>query len=570
MESGRVPEARPEPAPSVPRRPTVERFGRYYLLERIGKGGMAEVYRAVSLGLEGFRRMFVVKRILAEKSRSPEFVRMFCEEARISALLHHPNVVQVYDFGHVGGSYFLAMEYLLGRDLASVMRVLRASNLSVPPTLAAFIGQQVALGLGYAHALRGSNGAPLGIVHRDVTPSNIMLLHAGGVKILDFGIAKATAAGTGQPSQVSGGLLKGKIGYLSPEQAREGEADARSDLFALGVTLWEMLAGKRLFAGGNELETLKNVLEKPVPAPSTLRPGVPPELDRVVLKALERDRDARYQTADEMARDLEQILRDGRYESQSLRRLLDELFGEESSSASADVPDLPEMRSPSGVPGGDEQDADAAADGAAATVPTVAPSIEIEIAEASAPRVARTRTLAPPFGVITTGDMKLPAPALPRRRVRALVWAAFAVAAVVAAAPGLGGRKHRVAAPAPAPVAVTAAQAAPAAPPAALAAAAPATVKLDLDSSPRGASVTGPRGEPLGATPVIVTVPRGAEPRAFTIARPGYQSATYQLRPDHDAVAFIELARDHAAGGAHRPHRRAARDLGDSLTINPF
>jgi len=222
MESGRVPEAgllpaalaqEEAPAPR-PKQDKLQRFGRYYLLERIGVGGMAEVYRAVTQGVEGFRRMFVVKRILAEKSRSPTFIQMFCEEARISALLHHPNIVQVYDFGHVGGSYFLAMEYLLGKDLASVMRVLRGSNLALPPSMAAFIGQQVALGLGYAHGLRGSNGQPMGIVHRDVTPSNIMLLHAGGVKILDFGIAKAGEAAGGEEV---GGAVKGKLRYLAPE-----------------------------------------------------------------------------------------------------------------------------------------------------------------------------------------------------------------------------------------------------------------------------------------------------------------------------------------------------------------
>src|SRR5262245_10883452 len=285
MESGRVPDTRPvdtrPPEEGAAARPKVERFGRYYLLERIGRGGMAEVFRAVTQGVEGFRRMFVVKRILSEKAKSPEFIRMFGDEARISALLHHPNIVQVYDFGQVEVSYFLAMEYLAGKDLASVMRVLRASKLAVPSGLAAFIAQQVALALGYAHTLRGSNGQPLGIVHRDVTPSNIMLLHAGGVKVLDFGIAKATAAAE---SFRTSGKVKGKFSYLAPEQARSEEVDARADLFTLGVTLWEMLTGRRLFADANELETLRNVLQKPVPAPSTLRPGIPPELDRVVLK----------------------------------------------------------------------------------------------------------------------------------------------------------------------------------------------------------------------------------------------------------------------------------------------
>ena len=152
-------------------RPRFERFGRYFLVDRLAVGGMAEVYRAVTQGVEGFRRTFVVKRILADKAKSPTFIRMFVDEARICALLHHPNIVQVYDFGQVDGSYFLAMEYLQGKDLSSLMRVLRAAKTSVPPGLAAFVGREAAVGLHYAHTLKGSNGQPLGIVHRDVTPS---------------------------------------------------------------------------------------------------------------------------------------------------------------------------------------------------------------------------------------------------------------------------------------------------------------------------------------------------------------------------------------------------------------
>jgi len=561
MESGRVPEVRPAAgAPAL--RPKVERFGRYYLLERIGKGGMAEVFRAVTLGLEGFRRMFVVKRILAEKSSSPEFVQMFCDEARISALLHHPNVVQVYDFGHVGGSYFLAMEYLLGKDLSSVMRVLRASKLAVPPTTAAFIAEQVATGLHYAHALRGANGKPLGIVHRDVTPSNIMLLQAGGVKILDFGVAKATALANHSP-RTSGGFLKGKLGYVSPEQARSGEVDARSDVFSLGVTLWEMLAGKRLFAGSNELETLSNVLKKPVPAPSTLRPGIAPELDAAVARALERDPDRRYQAADEMAHDLEQIVRDGRYESQSLRRLLDELFGEESSNPSVDLPDVP----------------DDLAALAPSTTPAPAPppagahaaSIEIEIAEASAPRPTRSRSLAPPFGVAATSDFALPKPESALRAPSRRLVAAGAFAAVVLALGTFGVTRLR-ARPAPVemPPAVMVRTAPLPPPPAPATPAVPAEVKLELDSNPRGAAVTNAEGELLGTTPVTLTLPRGDRARTFTLAKSGWRSATYQLLPARDAVAFIELQHERVAAAHHGKKRGGGRDLGDGMTINPF
>src|SRR5262245_32346450 len=171
--------------------PKPERFGRYVLLDRIGTGGMAEVFRAVMPGAEGFRQTFVVKRILAERSRASDFVEMFVQEARIGSMLSHPNIVQVFDFGNVGGDYFLAMEYLRGRDVQALMRRLRRENLLCPVPVAAFIAHEVAVCLGYAHDLLGPDRKRLNIVHRDVSPSNIMCLRTGGVKLLDFGIAKA-------------------------------------------------------------------------------------------------------------------------------------------------------------------------------------------------------------------------------------------------------------------------------------------------------------------------------------------------------------------------------------------
>jgi serine/threonine-protein kinase len=556
MESGPVPVDRLV-APSAGR-PRLQRFGRYYLLERIGKGGMAEVFRAVTQGVEGFRRMFVVKRILAEKSSSPEFIRMFGDEARISALLHHPNIVQVYDFGQVEGSHFLAMEYLYGKDLASVMRVLRASNLAMPHAVAAFIAREVAIGLAYAHTLRAANGKPLGIVHRDVTPSNIMLLHTGGVKILDFGIAKATAAAA---TVHSSGRVKGKFGYLSPEQARTDDVDARSDIFSLGVTLWEMLVGKRLFGGANELETLRNVLQRPVPAPSTIRPGVPVELDRVVARALERDRDRRYQSAEELADDLEQILRESRYDSQSMRRLLHELFGEESSSLSSDVPELPEEL---------EAGAEAAPPGTPPAPRVDVPSVEIVVVESSRP-VKRTRSIAPPFGVATASSFSLAqvGPILRSRRWRA----AMAALALVACALAYASLRHPARPAPPLPPLSTTAVAPPAAAPAPAAPAPPAIVTVELDSSPRGADVLGPAGEHLGVTPIALPVPRSTERRAFTIAKDGYHSASYEVTPERDSSAFIELPHLHPVPPhATVKHRRGARtrDLGDGMTLDPF
>ncbi|HVZ73111.1 MAG TPA: serine/threonine-protein kinase [Polyangia bacterium] len=277
---------------------TPEHFGRYRLIQRIGRGGMAEVFRAYVDGSQHFASTFVIKRIRPEKSDLPELVSMFCEEARITALLQHPNIVEVYDFGQIGGAYFMAMEYLRGRDLAAVMRALRAELASVPFVVAARVARDVGLGLEHAHGARYADGRAAEIVHRDVTPSNVMLLRAGGVKVLDFGIAKAAAAARPEtPGTARKSRVRGKLAYLSPEQVRNAELDGRSDVFSLGVVLWEMLVGQRLFAGESEFQTLRNVLTMPVPPPSERREGVPRVLDAVVARALARERDERFPSA---------------------------------------------------------------------------------------------------------------------------------------------------------------------------------------------------------------------------------------------------------------------------------
>ena len=250
-----------------------EKFGRYILLDRIGAGGMAEVFRAVMPGVEGFQRTFVVKRILAERAQSPYFVDMFVQEARINALLHHPNIVQVFDFGHVGGTYFLAMEYVRGRDVSEILRRLRRHERRCPVGVAAYIAREVAMALSYAHALAGADGQPLNIVHRDVSPSNIICPRTGGVKLLDFGIAKAL--GEAEMEKTGVGLFKGKISYIAPERIKDLPADGRSDLFSLGVVLWELLAGRKLFRGKSEFDTLKNVAEMEVPRAVVAAPRRP-------------------------------------------------------------------------------------------------------------------------------------------------------------------------------------------------------------------------------------------------------------------------------------------------------
>jgi serine/threonine-protein kinase len=289
-------------ARSTAQRTSAERrCGRYELLQSLGAGGMAEIFKARLTGPAGFHRDVVLKRLLAANADDQEFVNMFTDEARILGVLHHPNIVQALDFGSDDARPFLVLEYLEGPSLARVLRARRP----VPPVVAAYVGREICRALDYMHRFRDADGTPLGLVHRDVTPSNIILTPAGAVKLLDFGIAKFAKA----LQSTQSGVIKGKSGYLSPEQLRGAtDIDGRVDLFALAVVLYELLTGQRLFAGENDLLTMKNVLHMKIAPPSRANPAVPRGLERVVLRALERDRARRYASAAEMARELDDVI----------------------------------------------------------------------------------------------------------------------------------------------------------------------------------------------------------------------------------------------------------------------
>jgi serine/threonine-protein kinase len=465
MEKDPAPTATGNASAGVPL-PGVERYGRYCLIERIGRGGMAEVFRAVAEGVEGFRRVFVIKRLRPEKSASVELTRMFVDEARLSALLHHPNIVQVYDFGQINGTYFLAMEYLRGKDLAAVMKALRAVKSSVLPPIAAHIAHQVATGLHYAHTLSRMDGRKLSVVHRDVTPSNIMLQRTGAVKVLDFGIAQAT--NFARQVETGGGRVKGKLAYLSPEQVRLEELDARSDVFALGVVLWEMLTGQRLFSAENEVLTMRAVLGLPISAPSSKRPMVPPALDAIVARALERDRAKRYASAGDLADDLERFLQAFPCHSSALGRLLHDLFGEEQVEETPDFAAL-------GVAAGTSRPN-------VTVSPAPSPPVTYEM-EADVPPPTAAAELAamkvPAAAATTTAETDSLSEVLPDHRplMRRLITGAAAVTLIACFGWAIGHRKHppavsQIPAPSwPAPAAnVAAAPVAPsAAPPVAVA-----------------------------------------------------------------------------------------------------
>ncbi|WP_257458492.1 serine/threonine protein kinase [Archangium lipolyticum] len=277
-------------------------IGKYVIKRKLAEGGMAEIYLAASTGPEGFEKEVVIKRVRSFLADDEGFVRMFIEEARLASRLNHANVVQIFDFDKHEDSYYLAMEYVRGCSLWDLRKRCREKGVAVPPVLVAHIGAQVAAGLHYAHRLKGADGESLHLVHRDVTPHNVLLSLDGAVKLTDFGIAKAGNKLT-QP-----GVLKGKFAYMSPEQARGEAVDARTDVFALGVVLWEMLTGGRLFDGDSELAVLRAVQESVIASPARLNPEVPEELDEVVAIALERDPEARFQSAGELERALAQCV----------------------------------------------------------------------------------------------------------------------------------------------------------------------------------------------------------------------------------------------------------------------
>ena len=298
--------------------------GRYVIKRKLAEGGMAEIFLASAVGPEGFSKDVVIKVVRSFLARDSQFVQMFIAEARLVSRLNHANVVQIFDFGKHGESFYLAMEYVRGASLWDLRKRCREQGVPFPPTLAAEIGAQVARGLQYAHAL-SENGQRIGVVHRDVTPHNVLLSFDGAVKLTDFGIAKATT------QQTAPGMLKGKFAYMAPEQARGEMVDARTDLFALGIVVWELLTGGRLFQGDSDLALLRSVQESLIAPPSRLNPDVPVELSDVVMKALARPPEERFQTAFEMEKALANyVLRTAKsVDDTSVGLFLQQMFQEE-------------------------------------------------------------------------------------------------------------------------------------------------------------------------------------------------------------------------------------------------
>jgi tRNA A-37 threonylcarbamoyl transferase component Bud32 len=484
-------------------------FGKYQLVERLGHGGMAEVWRAKILGPAGFERTVVVKRILPHRVDDAAHLAMFEREARLSARLNHSNIVQVFELGRVEDEYFLAMEYVEGHNLADLLRRHGELGELPSPGFAAYATREVARALAYAHALADDNGQPLRIVHRDVSPSNVMLAVDGAVKLLDFGVAKALDD-PGEQSQTRTGELKGKFGYMSPELLDGHAIDHRVDLWATGVMLHELCTGRRLFRGATEVMTIDLVRAGVVPPPSSVNPAVPPELDRICLRALARRIEDRYQRAEELAHDLDRVVRELGWGPARAADLACELF------------------------------------------PTVI-AVEDALATTAVPNPA-----APPARE-AKGDAtpKAQAPRGPRRSWARRLWPLAPLALVVGAV--LVARRAQLASrtvPPPAPV-LPATVGGP--PPTTT----PASVSIDVRSTPDGAEVfVDDEAAPRGQTPLLLTLPRGREKHRVRIRKRSYQEYATEVVADRDARLDLSLTPSWAVPFSPKPTRpaRSPRD----------
>ncbi len=469
----------------MPGSPTLPpKLGRYDVVSRVAMGGMAELLLGKLAGPSGFERAVAIKRILPHYAQHPSFVQMFLDEGRLAARIGHPNVVQVHELGQEGEDLYLVMELLQGESAAGVLRRLHARNAQLPPELAVHIVASACAGLHAAHELKDASGKTLGLVHRDVSPQNLFVSYDGTVKVLDFGVAKAAD----RISQTEQGTIKGKLEYMSPEQARGSSIDRRSDVFSLGAVLHELLTRKRLFRRSNPGATWNAVCADPIPPPSSVVPGVPAALDAVCLRALERDPARRYATALELRRALLDWLHGASpslLPEEGLAALMAQLFSDRIAGKQSVVASLREGVTPAAVPPGE-------------------PDLEVEL-----PSVI---------------DATPPTKAVPPPRPRRAPWLALGGTMLLASAAGVWVALPRPAAEPP-PLAAPPSVAEQAAP-----APTPAKVSLFIESTPAGATVL-LGGVVRGETPLTLELDPSPTATALRLERPGHQPLEEQLVP---------------------------------------
>lgn len=515
---------------------------------------MAEIVLARILGPSGFQRPVVIKRILPHLARDPSFVGMFLDEARIVAGIRHPNVVQVHELGHEGTELFLVMEYLEGESVAGLSRRLRAKGEKLPYAIAAHIVAEAASGLHAAHDLTDPNGKPQNVVHRDVSPQNVFVGYGGAVKVLDFGVAIAADRMT----RTEAGTFKGKFEYSSPEQARGRPLDRRSDVFALGVLLYEVSTGTRLFKRSGQLDTLRAICEEPIVPPTSIVPDYPEALSRVVMRALERRRSDRYQTAIEMRRDLVSVIRslpDGIACDEDLAKLMNHLFADRiaektemlrrvqvGATAEIEIPSV-EVDDSVELPvafGGEN--------GSTHPPPELGSGTDTE-------QDLLTPEGATPFVMRTSLEPELPPP---RKRPPYAIMAALGAGALLLAGMALivAARSTRpsqaasnpstelaqgASAAASASVEPGSASSAPAAP------VAPAEVVVHVETTPPSAHVR-VAGEDKGTSPLDLRLPRSTQAVAIDVVRDGFKPARESLVPDVDQRLKLTLVAAPVAG----------------------
>ncbi|MEA2746211.1 MAG: eukaryotic-like serine/threonine-protein kinase [Myxococcales bacterium] len=547
------------------------KVGRYDVVGPLATGGMAEILLGRLVGPSGFQRPVVIKRILPHLAREKGFVEMFLDEARIVAGIRHPNVVQVHELGHEGEELFLAMEYLEGESVAGLVKRLRAHEEPLDPALAAYIVAEACAGLHAAHELVDTEGQKQNVVHRDVSPQNVFITYAGEVKILDFGIAVAADRVT----RTETGTFKGKFEYSSPEQCRAEQLDRRSDVFALGILLFEVSTGKRLFKRHGQLATLRAICELPILHPSDVLPDYPPVLEKVVLQALERDRERRYPTAQAMRRDLLAAAREMSADvapEERLASVMQRLFADRAAEkslmlrrveAGATVDEIPppetdgsieipmavDVRSVPPPAIGTEPTATLVVPGHDATNDATAPlsgGTAHSAGSPEPPRVARTRWTLPvvaagAFAMVVLAGMGVVvasrnAPADPTRTSAAIQPAAVveksATSSVVTAS---------AAAPAPAaPAAVVA----------------PAEVVIRIETTPPKAHVF-VGGDDRGLSPIELRMPRATAATEVEIRRDGYQTQRETVTPETDQKIKLTLVPAPIKGAAPKANASA-------------
>jgi serine/threonine protein kinase len=382
-------------------------FGKYYLLERINVGGMAEVFRAKAYGVEGFERLVAVKRILPNIAEDKEFIRMFVDEAKIAVQLNHANIAQIFDLGVVDQAYYIALEHVHGRDLRAIFDRCRQKTEPMPIAQACFVIMKVCEGLDYAHNKRDQSGRELNLVHRDVSPQNVLVSFEGEVKLIDFGIAKAAGKG----SKTQAGILKGKFGYMSPEQVRGLPIDRRSDIFSCGIVLYELLTGERLFVGESDFSTLEKVRNVEILPPSTYNRRIPDELERIVLKALSKDVEDRYQNAIDLHDELQAFVYTAGefYSRKDLAAWMKGTFAREIEEETAKLEAYRQIAPPP-------------TEGKPRTTPPAAPSTRRPTASLSASAPAGTKPPPVPANGGGRASRQMPAQAIPDRSAQQLTW----------------------------------------------------------------------------------------------------------------------------------------------------